>query len=152
MRVLPGNHDPHAALAMGVALEMFFAREPRVEVDLSPSLWWFRRWGAVLLGATHGHTIKPGEMPAAIAAAVPRDWGVTRRRRIYFGHYHTRQVWPGRGATAEGFEAMTARDAYAAGRGYFSDRAMHAITHDRRTCRETRVVESLDMIDLEGRA
>ena len=152
VRVLGGNHDPNASVAISMALEMFFASDPRVEVDPSPSLWWFRRWGRVLLGATHGHEIKPAEMPAAMAAAVPQDWGASVRRRIYHGHYHTRQVHTGRGATAEGFEAMTARDAYAAGRGYFSDRAMHAITHDRRTCRETRVVEALDVVDLEGLA
>lgn len=150
VRVLPGNHDPHAALAVSVALEMFFAREPRVTVDPSPSLWWFKRWGRVLLGATHGHNIKPGDMPAAMAAAVPEWWGATVRRRVYFGHYHGRAIWQGRGATAEGFEAMTARDAYAAGCGFFSDRAMHAITHDRTTCRETRVVEALDVLDLEA--
>lgn len=149
VRVLKGNHDPDSSLGVALALHYAFRRNPRVTVDLSPALWAFRRHGVNLLGFTHGHTIKPEDMVPAMSAAVPGLWGRTRRRVVFHAHFHRRQVIPSRGGVAEGLAPSTAADAYAAGLGFFTGRAMTAITLCARTGRESRETECLDLLDLE---
>jgi hypothetical protein len=62
VRNLPGNHDPHASVALTVALAAFYANNPRVTIDDDPSDHFFMRFGATLIGATHGHRMKPDRM------------------------------------------------------------------------------------------
>ena len=57
VRILKGNHDEHAAVAVAYFLLGYYRNEPRVTVDVDPSLFWWHRFGRVLLGATHGRAI-----------------------------------------------------------------------------------------------
>ena len=126
--MLPGNHDPDAAVCLTVALALFYGGNPRVTVHQEPGLHWYRRHGKVLLGATHGHTMKPEKMAMMLASDRPEDWGQTRFRHLFFGHVHhesAKEVGPVR---VESFSTPAARDAYAHGSGYRSGRALNAIT------------------------
>jgi hypothetical protein len=49
-------------------------------------------------------------------------WGRTRFRHYYVGHIHTRRVVEPPGVVVEYLRTLAARDAYAAGAGYRSDR------------------------------
>lgn len=128
VRMLPGNHDPDAAIALSVALAMAYRDNDRVTIDLDPSLHWYMRFGKVLLGATHGHTMKPGRMAMMLATDRAADWGETIYRHFFFGHIHhdtARDVGPVR---VESFRTIAAKDAYTAGGGYRSPRTLTAIT------------------------
>jgi hypothetical protein len=60
--VVPGNHDPEAAVALHLGLRMFYGNHPRVTIDPVPSGIIYRRWGANLFGFAHGHQMPPDRM------------------------------------------------------------------------------------------
>lgn len=127
VRIEPGNHDPHAKWALTFAMKGYFENEPRVEIDLSPAKHWFYRFGKVLIGSTHGDTIKQEQMLGIMAADRPEDWGNTKHRYWYSGHIHHSTVKEFPGVTCESFRTLAAKDAYAAGYGYRAGRDMRAI-------------------------
>lgn len=128
---LPGNHDPDAAVSLTVALALFYGANPRVTVHQEPGVAWYRRFGKVLLGATHGHTMKPDRMAMMLAADRAADWGETEHRHVFFGHIHhetAKEVGPVR---CESFASPAARDAWNAAGGYRAGRALSALTFHR---------------------
>lgn len=129
VRCLPGNHDDHSALALSVALNAAFRKEPRIDVDTNPGRFWFHRFGKVLLAATHGDKTKLADMPGIMAAACSEDWGATKYRYGLSGHLHHQAKIEKHGAICEILPTLAAKDAYAAGHGYTSGRAMIAISY-----------------------
>jgi hypothetical protein len=79
-KLLPGNHDPTAVWALAYALHAYFANDPDVEIDLGPSKFWYFEFGKVLIGSTHGDTVKPERLPGIMAADKPVEWGVAKHR------------------------------------------------------------------------
>mgnify|MGYP000606145515 FL=1 len=129
VRFVAGNHDPQAIWALSFTIAAYFANEPRVEVDLSPSKFWFYKFGKVLIGATHGDTVKHEGLLGVMAADRPEDWGATKHRYFYTGHIHHNSVREFPGLMCESFRTLAAKDAYAAGHGYRAGRDMVAIIH-----------------------
>lgn len=123
--LMPGNHDPHASFALALALDAFFDNQPRVTIDLSPSLYKYMRFGRVLIGAHHGHAAKFAQLPLIMATDRSEDWGVTGFRYWYCGHIHHKTVDKEHpGVMVETFRTLAAPDAYAAGAGYRAGRDM----------------------------
>ncbi|BAQ50398.1 hypothetical protein [Methylobacterium aquaticum] len=134
VRVLPGNHDEHASVAIAYFLLAWYRAEPRVTVDVDPSLFWWHRFGAVMLGATHGHSVKIGEMPAIMAHRRAVDWGLTRHRYVhgFHLHHHAKFATEGAGVICEIHQSPVPQDAWHAGAGFLSGRSLQAITYHRR--------------------
>lgn len=126
--MLPGNHDEDASVCLRVALSLFYRDNTRINVHNKPGLHWFDRFGKCLFGATHGHTMKPDRMALMLANDRPQDWGETVHRSFYFGHIHHETAKEVGNVRVESFSTPAAKDAYAAGGGYRSGRAMSAIT------------------------
>lgn len=129
VRFIPGNHDPDAAVALTVALSLAFQDHERVTVDDSPSPHWFKRHGQTLLGATHGHTMRPEAMAMMLATDRPQDWGASKHRYFLFGHVHHASVKEVASVRVESFNSPAAKDAYAHAGGWRSARALHSITY-----------------------
>lgn len=129
VRVLQGNHDPHAAFAIALALHDHFENNPRVTVDLSPSLFWYYRFGKVLVGFTHGDKAKGKDLLGVMATDRSEDWGQTKFRYYYHGHLHESGKKEMPGLLVEWFRTLAPADAWAAGEGYRSGRDMCAIVH-----------------------
>jgi hypothetical protein len=127
VRAVRGNHDPYSSYALALALDAYFHSEPRVKVDLSPSPFWYYRFGKVLIGVTHGDTCKPERLPGIMAADRAEDWGITKHRYWYTGHVHhtSKREFPG--VVQESFRTLAAKDAWHTGAGYRSGRDMQAI-------------------------
>lgn len=131
VRNLQGNHDPYAALALTVALDAYYTGEDRVEVDVSPSPFWFYKHGKVLLGATHGDMAKPADMVSVMAAKEAVAWGQTLYRYLMLGHVHQKNKGGEvGGATWETFQTITPKDAWANSMGFTPGRSMQSITFD----------------------
>jgi predicted phosphodiesterase len=128
---LPGNHDPDAATSLTVALALFYETNKRINVWQEPGIAWYHRFGRVLLGATHGHTMKPDRMAMMLAADRPQDWGASRFRSFFFGHIHSETAREVAGVRVESFNAPAARDGWNNSMGFRSGRAMSAITFHR---------------------
>lgn len=133
VRCLAGNHDPYGAIALSVALRMFYANNPRVHVDRDPSYFWHYRHGQVLLTATHGDMVKPEAIAGVVASYWPEDWGQTKWRYCYMGHVHHISKGGGEqhGMVWETFQALTAKDVWHRQSGYSSGKSLVAITHDK---------------------
>ena len=127
VRINRGNHDGHSAYALSLMLDCFFSGEPRVEIELSPSVVWYMQFGAVLIGSTHGDTIKGADMVGIMAADKPQAWGDTKHRYWYVGHVHHQDLKEYRGGVVEYFRTLAARDAWHAGQGYRAGRDMRLI-------------------------
>lgn len=127
VRINKGNHDGHSSKALAMMLWAYFHNETRVEVDLSPAICWYYRFGKVLIGSTHGDTIKGPNMVSLMAADKPEDWGKTKHRYWYVGHVHHQDVKEYPGGIVEYFRTLAARDAWHAGQGYRAGRDMRLI-------------------------
>jgi len=123
-----GNHDDHSAIFLSVALDSYYRNEPRVTVDLSPARRHWYRFGKNLIGVTHGHNQKHGDLESIMAAEKPKDWGETIHRFWYCGHIHHMVKKEMRGCVIESFRTLAPRDAYAATVGYKAGRDMNRIT------------------------
>jgi hypothetical protein len=131
VKAIPGNHDPHAIWSLAFTLSAYFSNEPRVEVDLSPSKFWYYRFDKVFIGSTHGDTVKHEKLGGIMAADCPEDWGQTKFRYFYTGHVHSKAVTELPGLVCESFRTLAAQDAYASGHGYRAGRDMLCIVHHR---------------------
>jgi hypothetical protein len=127
LRINRGNHDGHSAYALALMISCYFHDEPRVEVDLSPAVAWYFQFGKVLIGSTHGDTLKGPDMLPIMAADEPEKWGETKHRYWYVGHVHHQDIKEYRGGTVEYFRTLAARDAWHAGQGYRAGRDMRLI-------------------------
>lgn len=134
LRILPGNHDEHSAVAVAYFLAAWYRNEPRVTVDLDPSLFFWFRFGNVLLGATHGHTVKAKDMAGIMAHRRAADWGETKHRFVHCFHVHHREVLAteGKGVITEVHQAPIPQDAWHFGAGFLSGRSIKAITYHNR--------------------
>lgn len=126
-RINRGNHDGHSAYALALMMSCYFHNEPRVEVDLSPAVAWYHQFGKVLIGSTHGDTIKGQDMLPLMAADRAKEWGATEHRYWYVGHVHHQDIKEYRGGVVEYFRTLAARDAWHAGQGYRAGRDMRCI-------------------------
>jgi hypothetical protein len=131
VRILPGNHDEQSALAVTLALLMYYEGNPRVKVDDDAGRFWFWQWGKVLLGATHGDKAKMKDMPLIMAARNPEAWGKTKFRHVYTGHIHTQTGLEQNGVTVESFQSPVAPDSWHVSMGYGAGRSVSSITHHR---------------------
>ena len=122
-----GNNDDHSSIFVGIALDKYFKNEERVSVDLSPSKFWYYKFGKILIGSTHGDTAKPNKLPEIMAADKPSEWGDTDYRYWYTGHIHSRNVIEFSGCVWESFRTLAAKDAWHSGAGYRSGRDMCSI-------------------------
>lgn len=127
--LIGGNHDPHSSFAISMCLAAFYENEPRVKIDLSPAAFRYLRHGKVLIGSHHGHGIKMDQLPGVMATDRAQDWGETRYRHWYCGHWHHLSLKEFPGCTVETFRTLAARDAWHSAQGYRAGRDMQLIVH-----------------------
>lgn len=128
VRNLPGNHDPHASIALTVALNEFYTDEPRVTIDMDPSDFFYYRFGETLIGATHGHKMKPDRMAMNMAVTRREDWGATKYHWMLFGHIHHETMKEVGDVRCESFQTLAAKDAFSSSHGYNAGQSLSSIT------------------------
>lgn len=121
---LQGNHDDHSAMMLAICLQQYYERDKRVDIPVSPSLFHYARHGSVLLGSTHGHSVKMEALPLVMANDRKGDWGETDYHHWYTGHLHHDRLREFNGCTVETSRTLAGRDAWTAGAGYRSGRDM----------------------------
>lgn len=128
VRNLPGNHDPHISIALTVALSAFYSKEPRVSISDDPSEFFYHRFGNTLIGANHGHRVKPDQLAMHMANTRAEDWGKTKFRYYLTGHLHHQRSKETGGVIVETFQTLAAKDAYHASHGYMAGQSIQSIT------------------------
>lgn len=134
VRVLPGNHDEHTAVAVAYFLLAWYRNESRVTVDVDPSLFFYHQHGDVMLAATHGHTVKLQNMPQIMAHRRAEMWGATKFRYCHGFHIHHQSKFAteGGGVICESHQAPIPQDAWHYGAGFLSGRSLQTITYHSR--------------------
>ena len=141
-----GNHDPHQAYMLSLAMNAFFHDNPRVTVEMSPSSFWYYRFGEVLIGSVHGDGAKLTDLPAIMACDVKHDWAASTFRVWHCGHFHHDQLKDYRGCTVETHRTLAAKDAWHAHQGYRSYRDMKCIVYHREFGEVNRIRCNINMI------
>lgn len=134
VRILKGNHDEHSAVAIAYFLLAWYRDEPRVTVDVDQSVFWWFRFGSVMLGGCHGHTTKPHDLAGIMAHRRAEDWGATKHRYIHTFHLHhsAKYATEGQGVITEVHQAPVPQDAWHFASGFLSGRSLQAITYHQR--------------------
>lgn len=127
VKCLKGNHDLHAWISLYVGISEHFRDNERVIVDSGAADYWFFRWGSTLIGAHHGHRLKPDEMAGAMAMECRQDWGETDYRIFLHGHLHHLIVKEVLGVRVECFRTLAEADQHHSGK-YGSGKSLTSIT------------------------
>ena len=145
VRVLKGNHDYHTSVAIAHFLRAWYRFEPRVEVNTSPSLFWFHKFGQNFIAAHHGHETKAEDMPMKMADARPDIWGATKHRYAHIFHWHKSQKTRDTvgGVIVEKHEAPIPKDDWSYGKSFLSGRSLCSIAYDPERGESARVTENL---------
>lgn len=128
--ITPGNHNPNAAGMMAMILEAYYESEPRVKVEDSPGIYYYRKFGKNLIGITHGDKAKMADLPSIMATDRAKEWGETLHRFFWTGHIHHTRHQEYRGCFVESFNTLAASDAWHHASGYRSVRQMQRIDMD----------------------
>lgn len=125
MIVERGNHDELLSAMLALALSLAYENEPRVTIDVSPEMFHWFRFGSVLIGTHHGDKAKPEQLLGVMATDRQQDWGETKHRRFYCGHYHHQIVKEVHGMIVEYLPTLASQDAWHRAMGYRAMRAMY---------------------------
>jgi hypothetical protein len=128
VRNLPGNHDPHSSVPLTIGIRQHYRNNPRIDVVNSPSDFFYHRFGKVLIGATHGHKIKPANMAMDMAVTQREDWAKADYRHFFFGHIHHETAVEVGDVRVESFQSLASKDQYGRGMGFNSGRSLSSIT------------------------
>lgn len=90
--VVPGNHDTQKSWYLGEVIDAAFTNHAHVRVDNRPVQRKYYRFGRNLLGYTHGHNEKHGDLAMLMAQEARTDWGDTSFREWHMGHLHKEWV------------------------------------------------------------
>jgi len=143
-----GNHDPHQAAMLTIAVAAYYHDNARVDVSDSPSGFYFYRFGKVLIGSTHGDGAKLKDLPLIMANDAPVDWAASMFRVWHCGHFHHDQVLKDLvGCTVETHRTLAAGDAWHRYEGYRAGRGMKAIVYHKMYGEVSRVRCGVEMLE-----
>lgn len=127
VKVLRGNHDPHAHLTLTFALSERYRQDPRVTVEKDPRDLFMAQWGKCAIFAHHGDKGKPQQMALYLSDICP-FWSEARHRHYLTGHIHHDHAKDFGPLRWESLRAFCPPDAYAASMGFGGRRALQSLT------------------------
>ncbi len=149
------NHDPASATHRREMWSLFYSKNDRIDVITDPRPHVARTWGDVMLGYSHGHLVKPEDLPGLFAAEHTEEWAIAgkhTKRYIHFGHKHASLTGEKDGAMLRQHPTLASRSAHASRHGWTSLRRAHAEVYDKRKGAINMVTVGPDMIDLSATA
>lgn len=131
LRILPGNHNPTAYLAILFALVERYRDHPRAKVQSVPGEFFVHQFGRCLIAAHHGDKAKADRLVHFVADQYAELWWRARHRYLFTGHLHHHKSQDIGGVQWEQLRALTARDAYAVSHAYTARAQLQGITYHR---------------------
>jgi hypothetical protein len=128
VRILRGNHDENAYIAVSAALSERYRDNPRIVVERTDYDFFVFEWGRCFFMAHHGDKAKAERLVMHMAAAHSEEWGRSKHRYYFTGHLHHAKAQDIGGVYVEQLRAATSGDAYSASGAYTSMPQLQAIT------------------------
>jgi hypothetical protein len=135
--VVPGNHDEQRSWYLGEEIAAWFRGHKRVTVDATIAPRVYRRFGATLIGYSHGHREVPRELSTMMMREAPREDVLDARVfEFHHGHLHTDKAVPatgyGEGVMRRFFSTLAPAGTWESGKyGTASQlRASHALRYE----------------------
>ncbi len=116
--MVPGNHDFFSNFTLGVALECYFRNYTDVQVDNTPTIRKYYRYGNTLLGLTHGNDIKLQDLLTLMPTEAPTEFAHTLWREWHLGHLHKEWLTEKHGIRTRILPSLCAADAWHGGKGF----------------------------------
>lgn len=88
---LPGNHDRLSSYHLAHALSKCFVADDKIVFDVEYAERKVKVYGANFFGFEHGDVTSKNSL-ILYATEFPKEWGDTRFRTVYTGHYHTKKT------------------------------------------------------------
>lgn len=130
IQVLSGNHDQSGMIWLRAALAAFYEDEPRVTVDVSPTIVHHTQYGKTFLAYHHGHTIKkPENLLSACVSDWREDFGKSKYVYVHVGHLHHKSVTESSIGIVEHHGTLAGKDAYSTNGGWRSQRCAAVIIY-----------------------
>lgn len=142
-----GNHDPHQASMLTIAVDAYYHNEPRVDVETTPSGFYYHHFGKNLIGSTHGDGAKLGSLSEIMANDQPEMWASSLFRVWHCGHFHHNQTKEMIGCTVETHRTLAATDAWHSYQGYRSGRDLKGIVYHKDFGEMSRVRCGVEMLE-----
>lgn len=139
VRILPGNHDRDAYMAVMFALSERYRDNERINVHRVPGEFFAHEFGKVMIVSHHGDKSRADRMVMYMADTYPELWGRTKYRFLFTGHLHHAKMQDIGGVQFEQLRAVTAKDAYAASHAFSARAQLQAITMHRERGEVSRV-------------
>lgn len=133
--VVPGNHDFERLYYLACALGCQYRTTPQVTIDNRPTVRKYVEWGTTLLGFTHSDKELEKNLPLIMAVEQKDAWARAKFREFHCGHRHherQRDFQPALehlGVVVRHLSALSAADAWHAGKGYRAKRGSSSFVH-----------------------
>jgi hypothetical protein len=148
--VVPGNHDHQTMFYLGDALELFYAKDPEVNIFNSPKKRKYYDYGKVLLMLTHGNEEKVSQLPMIMAQEEPHLWAKTKFREVHIGHFHCKKVYSridvdeNLGVRTRILPSLTTADYWHYSKGYVGNiRSSEAFVWDKEKGMEAQLIHNI---------
>lgn len=130
--VVPGNHDYNTTWHLGDSLELYFSKHDDVEVDNLPSVRKYHRYGATLIGYTHGDKGKQKDLPLLMTVEARELYGETLFHEWHTGHTHQSNTSEHHGIRVRVLPALCPPDKWHSEMGFVGNlRSSEAFVWDR---------------------
>jgi molybdopterin converting factor small subunit len=86
--VIPGNHDSQRSFFVGDALECWFNNSKQVNVNNSPKVRKYYKFGKCMILLAHGRDEKMADYPLLMASEEPIMWAETKFKEVHLGEIH----------------------------------------------------------------
>jgi hypothetical protein len=139
VKIVPGNHDEHAAFHLGEVLATRYEGVKHVAIDNGPRLRKYYDYGVNLFGFTHGDSEKVAELPLLMAREQPALWARCSSREWHIGHKHKSEkhtwreqdMFTDKGVRVRRLSSLSALDAWHVKGAYVGDRACESFLFHR---------------------
>ena len=124
-----GNHDESVSYLYRTMMNEIYRDEPRLTVEMSPSLYYAYEFGDTSLFFHHGHKRRGKNLDEVFVAKFSEIFGRTKHRYAHTGHLHSVKVEETSLLLLTQHPTLAAPDAYAAQGGWISKRSSSVTTY-----------------------
>jgi len=114
----PSNHDYTNGFFLADTISTWFMNCANITFDVSINHRKYYRYGANLIGTTHGDGGKLADLPLIMAQEAKVDWGKTKHKYIYTHHLHHKVSKDHIGVTVESLRSPSGTDGWHHRKGY----------------------------------